>query len=177
MSTDAIYMNCTSCGRQLKVALGTAGKKAVCPACGATVVIPGPQPPPLHDPLVARVEPAGAPAAGNTKFCFHCGAAISILAEICPRCGVRQPGTSGPGISGPNRVVASLLAIFLGSLGAHKFYLGATSVGIIYLLIGVLLGVCTFGISTLILGLVALIEGLVYLSYTDEQFAAKYGRR
>lgn len=177
MSADAVYLNCTGCGSQLKVAPGTAGKKAVCPACGATVVIPGPPPPPSNDPLFAQLEPAGAPAAGNTKFCFHCGAVISILAEICPRCGVRQPGTSVPGITGPSRVVASLLAIFLGSLGAHKFYLGATTVGIVYLIVGVLFGVCTFGISTVILGFVALIEGLVYLSYTDEQFAAKYVRR
>ena len=177
MSADAIHFNCTACGRQLKVAPGTAGKKAVCPACGATLVIPGPQPPPLNDPLFAAIEPESAPTVGSSKFCFHCGAAISILAEICPRCGVRQPGTSVPGSSGPSRVVASLLAIFLGSVGAHKFYLGNTGSGIIYLILGLFFGICTFGISTVVIGVVALIEGLFYLSYSDEQFAAKYGRR
>ncbi|NMC19873.1 MAG: NINE protein [Thermogutta sp.] len=177
MSADAIYFNCTACGRQLKVAPGTAGKKAACPACGATLVIPGPQPPPLNDHVFAEIEPDRVPAPGNTKFCFHCGAAISILAEICPHCGVRQPGTSVPGSSGPNRVVASLLAIFLGSLGAHKFYLGQSGSGVVYLIIGLFLGMCTFGISTLVIAIVGLIEGLFYLSYTDEAFAAKYGRR
>ncbi|GAB4129338.1 TM2 domain-containing protein [Thermopirellula anaerolimosa] len=177
MSVGETYFNCTACGSQLKVASNTAGKRTICPACGATLIVPTPQPPPRDDPIFAAIEPERAPGAANTKFCFHCGAVISILAEICPRCGVRQPGTSPHGGSGPNRLVASLLAIFLGALGAHKFYLGDTTSGVIYLIISLGLGLCTLGISSLIIGLVALIEGLYYLSYTDEQFAAKYGRR
>ncbi|MGQ9606346.1 MAG: NINE protein [Thermogutta sp.] len=173
MPDQPIYFNCTACGRQLKVAPRTAGKRATCPACGATLVVPGPQPPPLNDPVFAKLEPEPAPAAGNTKFCFHCGAVIAAPAEICPRCGVLQPAPAGAGSTSPNRVVAALLAIFLGSLGAHKFYLGNIWMGVLYLIVSV--GTC--GIGAIVIALIAIIEGLVYLTYTDEKFAAVYGRR
>jgi D-arabinose 5-phosphate isomerase GutQ len=58
----------------------------------------------------------------GTKFCANCGAEIDFKAEICPKCGVRQPPI-GSG-KGRSRLVATLFAIFLGSLGIHKFYLG-----------------------------------------------------
>lgn len=64
-----------------------------------------------------------------------------------------------------NRIVAALLAFFLGSFGIHKFYLGQIGWGIVYLLF------CW----TFIPGLVAFIEGIIYLCTSDEDFARKYG--
>jgi len=58
------------------------------------------------------------------------------------------------------RITAGLLAIFLGSFGAHKFYLKKNKEGIIYLLF------CWSLIPTII----GLIEGIIYLSQTDEKF-------
>ncbi|OCL26995.1 hypothetical protein U472_05780 [Orenia metallireducens] len=66
-----------------------------------------------------------------------------------------------------SKVIAALLAIFLGTFGIHKFYLDKTGQGIVYLLL------CWTGIPTMI----GLIEGLVYLSTNDYIFAAKYGGR
>ena len=43
-----------------------------------------------------------------------------------------------------NKTTAGLLALFLGGLGAHKFYLGKTKMEIIYLVL------CLTGISALI---------------------------
>ena len=63
-----------------------------------------------------------------------------------------------------NKITAGLLAIFLGGLGIHKFYLGKYGQGIIYLLL------CW----TYIPAIIALIEGLVYLTYSDSAFQAKY---
>ena len=97
----------------------------------------------------------------NTKYCINCGAEIDIKAEICPKCGVRQPSSISGGRS---RIVASLLAIFLGGLGIHKFYLG-NWIGIIYLLF------CW----TFIPAIVGFIEGIMYLMMSDKEFAAKYG--
>ena len=37
------------------------------------------------------------------------------------------------GRSSRNRLIALLLCLFLGSIGAHKFYLGQTIMGILYL--------------------------------------------
>lgn len=98
----------------------------------------------------------------DEKFCAECGAIINEKAEICPECGVRQPGT-GSG-SDDERLIAALLAIFLGGFGAHKFYLGDTKVGILYL--------CFFW--TLIPEILGLVEGLIYLSKSDEEFRRQY---
>jgi len=64
------------------------------------------------------------------------------------------------------KVVAGILAIFLGSFGVHKFYLGYTTAGIVQLL----LSVCTLGG----LGIIGVIEGIIYLTKTDADFDATY---
>ena len=59
--------------------------------------------------------------APTAKYCHHCGQLIASLAEICPKCGVRQQGvptgvvTSSPK-SSPNRVAAALFASTPGSI-------------------------------------------------------------
>lgn len=68
------------------------------------------------------------------------------------------------------KIPAGILAILLGGLGIHKFYLGYTKEGLIMLLVTVL----TLGMGAFIIGIIALIEGILYLTKTDEQFAATY---
>lgn len=63
------------------------------------------------------------------------------------------------------KIVAGILAILLGGLGIHKFYLGYTTAGIIMI---VLAFVC--GISSII----GLIEGIIYLTKSDEDFKRIY---
>ncbi len=63
-----------------------------------------------------------------------------------------------------NRVVAGLLAIFLGSFGVHKFYLGKNGQGVLYLVF------CWTGIPAF----VAFIEGIVYLAMSPEAFDNRY---
>ena len=102
--------------------------------------------------------------AGNmpeTTYCNACGAQIHVSAHACPQCGAQQPRTVGR----KSRVTAALLAFFLGGLGAHKFYLGRIGWGIVYLLF------CW----TLIPGIVAFIEFIIYLCTSDDDFAKKYG--
>ncbi|MCK2053597.1 NINE protein [Methylobacterium sp. 37f] len=72
-----------------------------------------------------------------------------------------------------NKLVAALLAFFLGLLGAHKFYLGQTGWGIAYLLMGTV-GWVTLGIIPGILAIVCLVEAIVYLTKSDEAFYAQY---
>jgi hypothetical protein len=64
-----------------------------------------------------------------------------------------------------NKSTAVLLAIFLGGLGAHKFYLGQGLAGVLYLIF------CW----TFIPALIGFIEGLHYLSFSREEFAETYG--
>ena len=76
---------------------------------------------------------------------------------ICPQCGTKQL------VGKPkSKVVAALLAIFLGFLGAHRFYLGQW-LGILYIFFGV------------IAWLVAIIEGVVFLLTPSESWNRKYG--
>ena len=64
------------------------------------------------------------------------------------------------------RVLAGVLAILLGSLGVHKFVLGYTKEGIIQLIISV--------VSCGILGIIPFIEGIIYLTKSNEEFVYTY---
>ena len=64
------------------------------------------------------------------------------------------------------KLAAGLLGIFLGSFGANKFYLGYINEGIIQ----IVLNLVTCGIATV----VPLIEGIIYLTMSDEQFDRTY---
>lgn len=72
-----------------------------------------------------------------------------------------------------NRIVAALLAVFLGSLGIHKFYLGKTTAGVIMLL-GSTVGWITFGIVPAIVYVIAFIEFIIYLLKPDADFHREY---
>lgn len=53
----------------------------------------------------------------DEKICGSCGATIKRMAEICPKCGVRQRTP----VSKP---LLLLITFFTGGLGGHKFYTG-----------------------------------------------------
>lgn len=102
----------------------------------------------------------------DEKHCFECGEIIRAKAEICPKCGVRQPDVAPPQPVGDrNKYVAALLAFFLGGLGFHKFYLRRPWQGVLYLVF------CW----TLIPALFALIEALYYLVLSEREFTQRYG--
>ncbi len=85
---------------------------------------------------------------------------------------------SGVSVSSKSKIAAGLLAIFLGGLGIHKFYLGyplqdvvllvLSIVGLVtlFILIGVLIWVGIW--------VVCLIEGILYLTKSDEEFEKVY---
>jgi TM2 domain-containing membrane protein YozV len=63
------------------------------------------------------------------------------------------------------KIVCGILGILIGPLGIHKFLLGYTKEGIIQILLNLL---CGLG------GLIGLIEGIIYLTKTDEEFYQTY---
>ena len=68
-------------------------------------------------------------------------------------------------------IVALILSLFgFGWLGAHKFMLGYTKPGLIYVLVSI--GTC--GIAAVVFNFIALVEGIIYLTKTDEQFIRTY---
>ncbi len=72
-----------------------------------------------------------------------------------------------------NRVGAGLLAIFLGALGAHKFYIGKPLAGIVMLVISVA-GVAVAGIPTALMAVIGIVEGVLYLRMSEARFDATY---
>jgi TM2 domain-containing membrane protein YozV len=72
------------------------------------------------------------------------------------------------------RIAAGILAILLGPLGIHKFILGYTTEGVITLVITFILGVITCGIAAWAMGIITLVEGIIYLTISDEEFIYTY---
>ncbi len=72
--------------------------------------------------------------------------------------------------SSKDKVAAGLLGIFLGSLGIHKFYLGYKKEGIIMLVVSL----ATCGIGASVMSIIGLIEGIMYLTKSDEEFQDIY---
>ena len=69
-----------------------------------------------------------------------------------------------------NKIAAGICGILLGGLGVHKFILGYTGAGLIMLLGSVL----TCGVAYPIFHLLGLIEGIIYLTKSDEEFVRIY---
>ena len=63
------------------------------------------------------------------------------------------------------KVTAGILGILLGWLGIHKFYLGYTKEGVIQLILGLLCGIG---------GIIGIIEGIMYLTKSDDEFVKTY---
>jgi len=64
------------------------------------------------------------------------------------------------------KTLAGVFAILFGGWGIHKFYLGLNKLGLLYLLFS----------WTMVPGILALIDGITYLTSTDEQFEARLAR-
>lgn len=72
-----------------------------------------------------------------------------------------------------SKIAAGILGILLGALGIHKFYLGYTKEGVTMLLISIL-GSLIVGLGPIVMSVFGLVEGILYLTKTDEQFKAIY---
>ena len=131
-----------------------------CRNCGTSV----------DDKAVACMNCGCAPLSGK-KFCSNCGKETLEAAVICVGCGVpfRQP-SSGVNLGDSKKLIAGLCGILLGALGVHKFVLGYTKEGVIMLLITLL----TCGFGAMISGVIGLIEGIIYLTKSDQEFDQIY---
>jgi TM2 domain-containing membrane protein YozV len=68
------------------------------------------------------------------------------------------------------KISAGICGILLGGLGIHKFILDYTSAGVIMLLVTIL----SCGIAGIVMNVIGIVEGIMYLSKTDEQFYEIY---
>ena len=93
---------------------------------------------------------------------------LSAMSEDTPPQDAPPPPPAPPAGGRPagaeKKVVAGVLGILIGALGIHKFYLGYTKEGIIHICLNL---VCLAGI-------IGLIEGIIYLTKSDEEFVETY---
>jgi TM2 domain-containing membrane protein YozV len=91
---------------------------------------------------------------------------MSGEAAACPKCAHPNKSASYPTGGAPkSRIVAGLLALLVGVVGIHKFYLGKIGLGIVYILF------CW----TFIPAIIAFVEGIIYLVQDDKTFSLKQG--
>jgi TM2 domain-containing membrane protein YozV len=104
-----------------------------------------------------------------------------------PPPGGQYPGGPIPGAE--KKMVAGICGILLGGFGVHKFMLGYQQEGM-YMLIGslvgyvlaIVIGALTCGIGTILIviplgiSIVGLVEGITYLTKSDQEFVATYIR-
>lgn len=110
--------------------------------------------------------------------CANCGTSLPISPMPMQPAGGYAPQMKLPGAD--KKIAAGICGILLGGFGVHKFVLGYQNEGIIMLsayLIGLVIAIITCGIGTIIpvaIGIVGLVEGIIYLTKSDEEFVATY---
>lgn len=87
--------------------------------------------------------------------------------------GYQQPCVA-PAVGEKDHVAAGLLALFLGWLGVHKFYLGYNTSGFIMLGTSILGGILTLSVASWAIWVIAIVEGIFYLSKSQTEFEQMY---
>ena len=102
----------------------------------------------------------------ETVFCSNCGKKMSGESATCPKCDHQHGSAAYQTVGAPkSRIVAGVLALLLGGIGVHKFYLGKVGLGIVYILF------CW----TFVPSFIALVEGIIYLVQDDKTFSLNQG--
>jgi len=190
--------DCPECGKALQVPARDAGQRVACPRCAHQFVAQqtgepsrdagGGEDRPRRDPPLAEDaeddrprrrkdrdeedEDSRGDRRSGKKYCTACGAAISAKDKYCPECDARQPERLDPVMADAanKKLAAGLCAILIGSLGVHKFILGYTTAGVIMLLVSVL----TCGVGAIVMHVISIVEGITYLTRSDEDFYRIY---
>jgi len=122
--------------------------------------------------------------AGSTTTCPNCQGRFQVPVPSAGYGGANtswQAGSQDPAVRAfaEKKIAAGICGILVGGFGVHKFILGFNTAGIIMLvasLAGVVLGSClVFPIlATAAMGVIGLVEGIIYLTKSDEDFYQAY---
>ena len=133
-------MFCINCGKELSdnadycISCGTSVKnnqenkvvadKVFCKNCGKAI-----------NSNAAVCLSCGVEKGKGGSFCANCGSAVSENAAVCLSCGAAVKKTGAASWDEKDKTIAGLLALFLGGLGIHHFYLRENKKGILKLLL------------------------------------------
>jgi len=125
----------------------------------------------------------------GTQVCSQCQATLPLVAGYQPTYQPQPDYQSGyqpiqppapmyagmPALDWQKRgadkkIVAGICGIVVGWAGVHKFILGYQTEGIIMLLVSIL----SCGTLALLMHVIAIVEGIMYLTKSDEEFVRTY---
>lgn len=139
-------MFCTNCGKEI------ANNAVICVHCGV-------------------------PPQQEKKYCSNCGTGVAVNQVICVNCGFTLKSGDMKTIQQNNcrnaqhsRILAALLALFIGWLGIHKFYYRSWGWGLVYA--GFVVLTCFYGF--LLTDILGIIEAILLFTMSDEKFNEKY---
>lgn len=93
--------------------------------------------------------------------------------QQAPRQGAQVPGAD-------KKILAGILGIVLGGLGIHKFVLGYNQEGVILIgvyIVAFIIAMITCGLGVPLIFIptvIGIIEGIIYLTKSDEEFVQTY---
>ena len=153
---------CPRCGTSVET-----GAQQFCRACGSTLPLTqasaepptAEYPPPSFEQSQSSYPPAYEPPAGYPP----------ATQAYPPQYGYGMPPGAKPA-GAEKKLAAGLCGILIGGLGIHKFVLGYNTEGLIMLLVTLL----TCGLGAIVTHTIGLIEGIMYLTKSDEEFVNTY---
>lgn len=165
-------------------ALRRSSQQDSCAAADDCIVVT----PDVRDPLTALEDEAGTADSFSVGQPIHSDvvsspdaivdaiAAESEAESLAERSGSALTVTyeGAPFVPAKDHVAAGLLAITLGCLGIHKFYLGYLTSGFIMLGISIVGGVLTLGIATVVVAVIGIVEGILYLAESQSKFESTH---
>ena len=147
--------NCPQCGQQYSTEDKVSPVK--CPNCGTEINVTYPEEPqqPQQPGQQQGYQQQGYQQQGYQQ-------------QYANKPPVNYGNVFDPGPSGKSRGVTALLAIFLGTLGIHYFYVGKTVPGVVFILVSL---VTCFSLTAI----ASLVQGVLLLtSTTEEDFENKW---
>lgn len=115
----------------------------------------------------------GATNDDTAQFCSSCQSPLSPVAGYQPMQAVNQGSgamTDWKALGADKKILAGILGIVVGAFGVHKFVLGYTTEGLIMLLTTVI----SCGILAIVPSVIGIVEGIIYLTKSDEEFVTTY---
>ena len=115
----------------------------------------------------------------NRVKCPYCGAETNVSYAEQEQSDWRQYASQASnaldsvfdnGPSGKSRGVAGLLALLMGALGLHYFYLGKSTAGVVFLII-FFISCGVFGVVTWV---ISIIQAVLFFTSTQQEFEQKW---
>lgn len=168
----SINYKCPSCGNMINTQFEVSSIK--CPYCGTEFQAANGQQPPVFN-AGNNAQPGQQQPYGQQQYGQQQAYGQQPYGQQQQQYGAYQQAPASNDIfangpSGKSRGVAGLLAIFLGALGIHYFYLGKSTPGIVFLLVSLV----SCGVLATVVAIVTLIQGIMMLTMSQQDFESKY---